>query len=113
MMMTGQEAGREVGGPVVGATRVYVCPRRDQLFLLPVCMRDWLEEGHLAWFVLDVVADCVGGSVVGHTSNVSPSTVTMIGRVCKLFISTSNQRSLILTLYLIDENLVVRADWLV
>ena len=39
-----------------GATRLYVCPRRDQLFLLPVCMRDWLEEGHLAWFVLDVVA---------------------------------------------------------
>lgn len=29
---------------------------RDQLFLLPVSMRDWLDEGHLAWFVLDVVA---------------------------------------------------------
>ncbi len=39
-----------------GSTRAYVCPERDQLFLLPVCMRDWLEEGHLAWFVLDVVA---------------------------------------------------------
>jgi transposase len=39
-----------------GATRIYVCPDRDQLFLLPVCMRDWLEEGHLAWFVLDVIA---------------------------------------------------------
>ena len=38
-----------------GATRLYECPRRDQLFLMPVCMRDWLEEGHLAWFVLDVV----------------------------------------------------------
>jgi transposase len=34
---------------------VYVCPARDQLFLLPVSMREWLEEGHLAWFVLDVV----------------------------------------------------------
>jgi hypothetical protein len=33
-----------------------VSPDRDQLFLLPVCMRDWLQEGHLAWFVLDVVA---------------------------------------------------------
>jgi len=28
---------------------------RDQLFLLPPDMRDWLPEGHLVWFVLDVV----------------------------------------------------------
>jgi transposase len=34
---------------------VYERPRRDQLFLLPVSMREWVEEGHLAWFVLDVV----------------------------------------------------------
>jgi transposase len=40
-----------------GATRLYQCPSRDQLFLMPVCMRDWLEEGHLAWFVLDVVGE--------------------------------------------------------
>ncbi len=33
----------------------YVAAARDQLFLLPVSMRDWLEEGHLAWFVIDVV----------------------------------------------------------
>jgi transposase len=46
-----------VGESSAGATRVYECPRRDQLFLLPVCMRDWLEEGHLAWFVLDVVCE--------------------------------------------------------
>jgi transposase len=30
---------------------------RDQQFLLPVSMRDWLPEGHLAWFVLDMVAE--------------------------------------------------------
>jgi len=29
---------------------------RDQLFLMPVSMRDWLDQGHLAWFVIDVVA---------------------------------------------------------
>lgn len=29
---------------------------RDQQFLLPVSMRDWLEEGHLGWFMIDVVA---------------------------------------------------------
>jgi transposase len=40
-----------------GATRAYVCARRDQLFLMPVSMRDWLDEGHLAWFVLDVVGE--------------------------------------------------------
>ena len=57
MMMTGEQAAGEPEELSVGATRGYVCPQRDQLFLLPVCMRDWLEEGHLAWFVLDVVAE--------------------------------------------------------
>ena len=55
-------AGERVSGGA-GATRLYVCPRRDQLFLLPVCMRDWLEQGHLAWFVLDVVAELDTGAL--------------------------------------------------
>ncbi len=57
-MMTGGAAERAAEGTAhgsCGATRMYVCPARDQLFLLPVSMRDWLEEGHLAYFVLDVV----------------------------------------------------------
>src|SRR6266496_1842020 len=29
----------------------------DQLFLMPPSVRDWLPEGHLAFFVLDVVAE--------------------------------------------------------
>lgn len=29
---------------------------RDQQFLLPPDMRDWLPQGHLAWFVLDTVS---------------------------------------------------------
>ena len=29
---------------------------RDQSFLMPPDMRDWLPEGHLAWFVLDAVS---------------------------------------------------------
>jgi transposase len=41
----------------VGATRGYVSPARDQVFLLPVCMREWVPEDHLAWFVLDVVGE--------------------------------------------------------
>jgi transposase len=30
---------------------------RDQGFLMPPSVADWLPEGHLAWFVLDVVAE--------------------------------------------------------
>ena len=35
----------------------YVKPQRDQQFLLPVSMADWLDEGHLAWFVIEVVGE--------------------------------------------------------
>ena len=56
-MMT--DAAAEDGAAEIsaGPTRAYVCPARDQLFLMPVSMRDWLEEGHLAFFVLDVVGE--------------------------------------------------------
>src|SRR4051794_9376359 len=30
---------------------------RDQELLLPPSLRDWLPEGHLAWFVIDAVAE--------------------------------------------------------
>jgi transposase len=54
----GDALGRdEQGDRGAGATRAYVCPRRDQLFLMPVSMRDWVDQGHLAWFVLDVVGE--------------------------------------------------------
>ncbi|MGD0452546.1 MAG: hypothetical protein ABSB69_03025 [Solirubrobacteraceae bacterium] len=29
---------------------------REQAFLMPPSLRDWLPEDHLAWFVLDAVA---------------------------------------------------------
>ena len=51
-----------VGGGA-GATRVYVRAERDQLFLVPVCMRDWVAEGHLAWFVIDVVGELDTGAL--------------------------------------------------
>ena len=35
----------------------FVTADRDQAFLMPPSMRDWLPEGHLAWFVLDVVSE--------------------------------------------------------
>jgi len=34
----------------------YIPVDRDQRFLLPPDMADWLPEGHLVWFVVDVVA---------------------------------------------------------
>jgi transposase len=60
VMMTDGAAETRAGGAderPAGSAREYLCPARDQLFLMPVCMRDWLEEGHLAWFVLDAVAE--------------------------------------------------------
>jgi transposase len=33
----------------------YLAAQRDQLFLMPTSMRDWLVDGHLAWFIIDVV----------------------------------------------------------
>ena len=30
---------------------------RDQELLLPPSLREWLHEGHLAWFVIDAVAE--------------------------------------------------------
>jgi len=30
---------------------------RDQMYLMPLSMRDWLPDNHLAWFILDVVKE--------------------------------------------------------
>jgi transposase len=62
-MVTYGAAEGVVGERSGGAGRLYVCPQRDQLFLLPVSMREWLAEGHLAWFVLDVVAELDTGAL--------------------------------------------------
>src|SRR5215216_5329483 len=36
--------------------RFVVCDR-EQSFLMPPDVRDWLREGHLAWFVIDAVGE--------------------------------------------------------
>lgn len=41
----------------------YLGPAREQLFLMPQSMRDWLDEGHLAWFVIDVVSELDTGAL--------------------------------------------------
>ena len=35
----------------------FLAVERDQLFLLPPSLLDWLPEDHLAWFILDAVAE--------------------------------------------------------
>ena len=43
---------------------------RDQLFLLPPDMREWLPKSHLAWFVLDVVEHLDTSALhVGHPND--------------------------------------------
>jgi transposase len=34
----------------------FIACDREQSFLMPPDVREWLPEGHLAWFVLDAVA---------------------------------------------------------
>jgi hypothetical protein len=36
--------------------RSFIACDREQAFLMPPDVRDWLPEGHLAWFVIDAVA---------------------------------------------------------
>ena len=35
----------------------FICADREQAFLMPPSLRDWLPEDHLAWFVVDVVEE--------------------------------------------------------
>jgi hypothetical protein len=34
----------------------FIAVDRDQAFLMPPSLREWLPENHLAWYVLDAVA---------------------------------------------------------
>jgi Transposase domain (DUF772) len=35
----------------------FIAVDRDQAFLMPLSLREWLPENHLAWYVLDAVAE--------------------------------------------------------
>jgi hypothetical protein len=43
----------------------FIESRRDQGYLLPPDVRDWLPADHLAWFVIDAVAQMDLGGVYG------------------------------------------------
>ena len=42
---------------ILGMPQNFLTFDRDQVLLLPPDLRDWLPEGHLAWFVLAVVEE--------------------------------------------------------
>src|ERR1700730_10715109 len=46
-----------VGRDDRGVAYNFVVADRDQLLLMPPSVADWLPEGHLVWFVVDVVAE--------------------------------------------------------
>jgi transposase len=46
-----------VRGDDGGVAKSYRSVDRDQQFLMPPDMRDWLPAGHLVWFLLDAVAE--------------------------------------------------------
>ena len=37
--------------------QTFVCADRDRVFLLPSSLREWLPRDHLAWWVIDAVAE--------------------------------------------------------
>ena len=40
-----------------GVSQNFLACDREQVFLMPPDVREWLPEGHLAWFVLDAVGE--------------------------------------------------------
>jgi hypothetical protein len=38
-------------------TQRFVGCDREQVLLMPVSLREWLPENHLAWFVIDAVGE--------------------------------------------------------
>ena len=53
---------------------------RDQDFLLAPNVRDWLPDGHLAWFVLEVVERLDLGAIYGRTARMGAAGRRMIRR---------------------------------
>ena len=50
---------------ILGMAQTFIGCDRDQSFLMPPDVRDWLADDHLAWFVLDAVAGLNLGGFYG------------------------------------------------
>jgi transposase len=57
---------------MVGVARAYRPVQRDQGFLLPPDMREWLPEDHLAWLVLEIVAQLDRSALHARHPNMGP-----------------------------------------
>lgn len=54
----------------VGMAHNFLVPERDQLYLLPPSLTDWLAEDHLAFFILDAVDEIdLSGFVAGYRAD--------------------------------------------
>ena len=56
---------------------------RDQSYLMPPSMRDWLSEGHLAWFIVDAVGqmDLTSRSTAAFIIHLAVA-LAWLGRAC-------------------------------
>src|SRR5215217_7312119 len=65
----------------------FIESRREQVFLLPPDLRDWLPADHLAWFVIDAVADMDLGDFYAAyrviTGNLVPDHATIARFICR------------------------------
>ena len=55
LRLSGNSSGRF--GSLAGMGARFIGCDRDQVFLMPPSLRDWVPEGHLAWTVLDAVGE--------------------------------------------------------
>ena len=46
---------------IPGMPQNFIGCDREQVFLMPPSLREWLAEDHLAWFVIDAVAGSIWG----------------------------------------------------
>ena len=63
----------------------FLADDRDQLMLMPPSGADWLPEDHLAWFVLDIVAELdlsAFGERIGWMVVVAPPTTRHCCSLC-------------------------------
>jgi transposase len=57
---------------MAGVARMYRPVQRDQGFLLPPDMREWLPEDHLVWLVLEIVAELDCSALHARHPNAGP-----------------------------------------
>ena len=60
-----------LGVTISGMSQNFIGCDRDQELLLPPSLREWLPEGHLAWFVLAAVEEMDLSASTAHTASMA------------------------------------------